>query len=136
LNNIDPLDRFRIKGNIDKLTLLFEQDTPLYIDEVSDLLGVDFETIDRLRETNKLLGVNINDYCYIYPSWQFQNNNIITGLDLVLNELKEYSNWTKLMFFLTGDVRLNNSTPLEILKSGDIQSVVWSASCYGKQISA
>lgn len=57
---------------------------------------------------------------------------MLFGLSKVLATLKNYDPWTQLMFLKTGDVRLGGATPLEQLKIGDVDAVVWAAECYGK----
>jgi hypothetical protein len=56
----------------------------------------------------------------------------LTGLDRVLAALAKFDAWTQLMFMKTGDLRLNDRTPLECLVAGDIDAVVNAAACYGK----
>ncbi|MFM7906158.1 MAG: hypothetical protein ACKPA9_13670, partial [Microcystis sp.] len=54
-----------------------------------------------------------------------------SGLDQVLAVLKEDGAWTQMLFLLTGAIRLEGATPLEKLKKGEIEPVVWTAKCYG-----
>jgi hypothetical protein len=136
LNFSSPLVIFRLKGIKAKWDLLFGDDLPLDSKEVAFLLNISPQTVNKWRRQGRLLGVRFGQYKYLYPAWQFQNTSIMGGLDLVLDELREYDDWTRLAFLKTGDIRLNGATPLEKLRAGDVESVVWAASCYGRQISA
>lgn len=132
----DPLAVYYLKGIQAKWDLLFGEDLPLDSGEVAVLLHITPQTVNRRRQKGRLLGIKLGQQGYLYPSWQFQQNRVIEGLESVLKEFQEADSWTKLLFLKTGDIRLNGATPLEKLRSGDIDAVVWAASCYGKQISA
>lgn len=132
----DPLAAARLKGVIIKRNLLFEDGQPLKSEEVASLLNVTRQAVDKRRKKGQLLGVSLGRRGYLYPIWQFLDGKVLAGLERVLAELSEYDPWTQLMFFKTGDLRLDGATPLEQLKAGEIDKVVWAASCYGKQITA
>lgn len=136
LSKFDPLIIYRIKGIESKWRLLFGEELPLDSTEVASLLNIARQTVNKQRKKGKLLGICLGNQGYLYPACQFQNGQVIKGLEPVLKELQEYETWTQLSFLKTGDVRLQGATPLEKLKEGDIDTVIWAASCYGKQISA
>lgn len=132
----DPLAAARLKGVIIKRNLLYEDGHPLTSEEVASLLHLTRQAVDKRRKKGQLLGVSLGRRGYLYPVWQFHEGNVLLGLEQVLNELSKYDPWTQLMFFKTGDIRLDGATPLERLKAKEIERVVWVASCYGKQIAA
>lgn len=127
----DPLAAARLKGMRLKLDLLYRDGQPLKSEEVASLLHVTRQAADKRRRNGQLLAVSLGRRGYLYPVWQFHEGRVLAGLDRVLAELKEYDPWTQLMFLVSGDLRLDGATPLERLKAGDIDSVVWAASCYG-----
>jgi hypothetical protein len=132
----DPLAAARLKGVIIKRNLLYEDGQPLKSEDVASLLNVTRQAVDKRRKKGQLLGVSLGRRGYLYPIWQFLDGKVLAGLERVLAQLSEYDPWTQLMFFKTGDLRLDGATPLEQLKAGEIDKVVWAASCYGKQIAA
>jgi hypothetical protein len=127
----DPLAAARLKGMRLKLDLLYRDGQPLKSEEVASLLHVTRQAADKRRRNGQLLAVSLGRRGYLYPVWQFHEGRVLAGLDRVLAELKEYDPWTQLMFLVSGDLRLDGATPLERLKAGDVDSVVWAASCYG-----
>ncbi len=65
---------------------------------------------------------------YIYPLWQFTDQGeTISGLEKVLEKLQDFDPWIQITFFLNPNVRLDNKTPLEILRMGGIELVINSA---------
>lgn len=128
----DPLAAARLKGAKIKLNLLYSDGQPLKSEEVASLLSMTRQAVDKKRKNGQLLGISLGRRGYLYPLWQFYEGKVLPGLDKVLTALKEYDPWTQLMFFKTGDIRLDGATPLERLQAGDIEAVVWAAECYGK----
>ncbi|ELR97030.1 hypothetical protein [Gloeocapsa sp. PCC 73106] len=132
----DPLAAARLKGLMVKRELLYQDGQPLKSEEVASLLHLTRQAVDKRRRNGQLLGISLGRRGYLYPVWQFHEEKVLPGLVQVLQELKEYDPWTQLMFFETGDLRLGGATPQERLRAGEIDDVVWAASCYGKQIPA
>lgn len=129
---IDPLAAARLKGMKVKQELLYSDGKPLRSQEVSHLLGISRQAVDKRRSKAQLFAVSLGKRGYYYPLWQFVDGEVLRGLDRVLAALAEFDAWTQLMFLKTGDLRLNNRTPLECLIVGDIDNVVTAASCYGR----
>ena len=94
------------------------------------------QAVDKRRNHNKLLGLSLGKRGYRYPAWQFDNEDVLPGWESVLAALTEISSWGKLQFMLSGDIRLENKTPLECLQAGEIAKVVTAAKAYGQQIAA
>ena len=127
----DPLAAARFKGVQVKHELLYGDGQPLTSEEVAQLLHITRQAVDKRRSKGQVLGVSLGRRGYLYPAWQFQQGQVLPGLERVLAALKDYDPWTQLMFMKTGDVRLDGATPLERLQAGDIDAVVWAAECYG-----
>jgi hypothetical protein len=128
----DPLAAARLRGMKVKQELLYSDGKPLRSEEVAQLLGISRQAIDKRRSKGKLLAVSLGRRGYFYPLWQFKDGSILIGLDRVLLALAKFDPWTQLMFMKTGDLRLNNRTPLECLIAGNIDVVVSAAACYGE----
>jgi hypothetical protein len=132
----DPLAAARLRGMQVKRELLYVDGKPLSSEEVAKFLGISRQAVDKRRKKSQLLAVSLGKRGYYYPIWQFKDGNVIDGLDRVLRVLDEFDPWTQLMFMQTGDIRLNDRTPLECLIAGEIDSVTSAAACYGKTIAA
>lgn len=132
----DPLTSARLRGQQMKIELLYQDDNPLSSEQVGALLRISRQAVDKRRNQGKLFGLSLGRRGYLYPSWQFQDGTILAGLEKVLTALEEYDDWTKLMFFKTGDLRLNDKTPLECLQAGEIDNVILAAESYGKLTAA
>ncbi|MBW4619404.1 MAG: hypothetical protein KME17_08600 [Cyanosarcina radialis HA8281-LM2] len=132
----DPLATARLKGVTVKRDLLYRDGQPLTSEEVASLLHLTRQAVDKRRRNDRLLAVSLGRRGYLYPVWQFHEGKVLPGLERVLAELRSYDPWTQLIFFQTGDMRLDGDIPLERLQSGEIDRVVWAASCYGQQIAA
>jgi hypothetical protein len=129
---IDPLAAARLRGMKVKQELLHSDGSSLKSEEVAQLLGISRQAVDKRRSKGQLLAVSLGKRGYFYPLWQFQAGKILPGLSLVLATLANFDAWTQLMFMKTGDIRLNNYTPLECLIAGDVDGVVAAARCYGE----
>ena len=132
LAQIDPLAGARLRGMIVKQDLLSSDGQPLKSEEVAQLLGISRQAVDKRRSKGQLLAVSLGRRGYFYPVWQFRDGAVLTGLDRILSALAKFDGWTQLMFMKTGDLRLDDRTPLECLVAGDIDAVVNAAACYGK----
>jgi hypothetical protein len=104
--------------------------------EVAAVLGISRQAVDNRRKNKTLLGLSLGNRGYRYPTWQFSNGSVLTGWSEVLKNMEHLDDWSKLIFMLTGDIRLNNQTPLECLKGSQTDEVISAASAYGLQYPA
>ncbi|MDJ0658990.1 MAG: hypothetical protein QNJ42_05805 [Crocosphaera sp.] len=96
--------------------------------KISETLGMSPQVIDQRRQQGKLMGFSNEKGKYIYPLWQFTNKGeTINGLEEVLEKLQDFDPWMQIAFFLNPNVRLNDKTPLEMLRMGEIEPVINSA---------
>jgi hypothetical protein len=128
----DPLAGARLRGMEVKRELLYSDGQPLRSEEVAQLLGISRQAVDKRRSKGQLLAVLLGKRGYFYPLWQFKDGGVLPGLDSVLTALAKFDHWTQLMFIKTGDLRLDNLTPLECLVAGNIDAVITAAACYGE----
>ena len=137
LEKSDPLLEAKLKGVQHKQELLnYQGKKALTSSEVAALLGISRQAVDNRRKNNSLLGLSLGSRGYRYPAWQFTNGNILTGWSEVLSNMKHLDDWSKLIFMLTGDIRLDNLTPLECLRNAQTNEVISAARAYGLQYPA
>jgi hypothetical protein len=132
----NPLLEAKLRGVMAKDALLNYQGQALKSSEVALLLDMTRQNIDKYRLSGQLLGVSLHKRGYRYPLWQFTEGKILPGLAEVLAAMKDISDWGKLLFMVTGDVRLENQTPLQLLQAGEIATVIEAAKVYGQQSAA
>jgi hypothetical protein len=137
LETDDPLLKAKLKGVEHKQELLnYQGKKALTSSEVAAVLGITRQAVDNRRKTKILLGLSLGRRGYRYPAWQFNNGSILTGWLEVLKNMEHLDDWSKLIFMLTGDIRLDNKTPLECLHQGETDRVILAVRAYGLQYPA
>jgi hypothetical protein len=130
----DPLLEAKLKGVQHKEKLLnYQGKKSLTSSEAAAVLGISRQAVDNRRKNKTLLGLSLGNRGYRYPAWQFSNGSILIGWSEVLKNMEHLDDWSKLIFMLTGDIRLNNQTPLECLKGLQTDEVISAARAYGLQ---
>lgn len=134
LETKDPLLEAKLKGVQHKRELLnYQEKKALTSSEVAAVLGISRQAVDNRRKNDSLLGLSLGNRGYRYPAWQFSNGSVLTGWSEVLSNMEHLDDWSKLIFMLTGDIRLDNKTPLECLKNAQTDDVILAARAYGLQ---
>lgn len=137
LEKDDPLLEAKLKGVQHKLELLnYQGKKALTSSEVAAVLGISRQAVDNRRKNNSLLGLSLGSRGYRYPAWQFTNGSVLRGWSEVLSNMEHLDDWSKLIFMLTGDIRLDDKTPLECLKNSETKEVISAARAYGLQYPA
>ena len=137
LEKEDPLLEAKLKGVQHKQKLLnYQGKKALTSSEVAAILGISRQAVDNRRKNNNLLGLSLGNRGYRYPVWQFSNGSVLTGWSEVLSNMEHLDDWSKLIFMLTGDIRLGSKTPLECLENAQILEVISAARAYGLQYPA
>ena len=134
-NQASPLETAIKRGEEAKKRFLSKQGGALNNIEACRVLGCSLLELETMRRNHQVLGLSVNEEL-VYPAWQFIEGKVSSGLDKVLAALKEDGAWTQVIFLLTGDIRLDGAIPLEKLKEGEIDQVVWAAKCCGSHIAA
>lgn len=131
----DPLFEAKLRGVKAKKQMLETEGEPWSSSDVAQYLGVALNTVSKKRRLGKILGLHCGSCGYLFPSWQFQSNQVLSGLDQVLQVLNDglIPDWDKLRFFVTSDYLLEGKTPLTCLRSGKIEAVAKAANAYGVQ---
>jgi hypothetical protein len=129
----DPLRSLRLKGIQAKKELLNREGGVITSGQVTELLGISRQAVDKRRRQGKLLALSLGKRGYFYPVWQFSENGVLPGFETIMNVLKNYDPWMKVVFMLNANDRLDNRTPLEELREGQLDRVFEAARVTGDQ---
>ena len=129
----DPLRSLRLKGLRAKSELLKREGGVITSSQVAELLGISRQAVDKRRRQGKLLAVSLAKRGYFYPVWQFFEDGVLPGFEIVMNLLKPYDPWMKMIFMLNANHRLGNQSPLEKLREGHLDEVFKAAQVTGEQ---
>lgn len=132
-NNADPLVRAKLRGIEARRRILERLGGTLSVEEVSRLIGISRQAVDKRRSQNQLIGLTQGKRGYAYPAFQFENGRTIDGLKDALDALSAHDPWMQSIFFANGNDRLEGRTPVEALHQGDTVAVVRAAQEYGEQ---
>lgn len=129
----DPLIAAKFRGLKRKQQMLDAVGGALSSEQVSEVLGISRQAVDKRRASNQLLALTQGKRGYSYPSFQFEDGKTITGLEEVLGELEDLDPWMQMVFFTSPHQRLKGKSPLEQLRKGSVNEVKAAASGYGEQ---
>lgn len=129
----DPLIRAKLRGIEHRKKILEKLGGTLSVEQVSELIGISRQAVDKRRSQNQLIGLTQGKRGYAYPAFQFENGKTIDGLKEVLDALSGHDPWMQSIFFANDNDRLNRSTPLEALRQGETAAAVRAAQAYGEQ---
>jgi hypothetical protein len=122
-----------LEGNKVLEDLVFLSGKPFSQNVIARINGYDIEQVIKMRETKQLLGIPDINHGFLYPAFQFvEDGNVLSGFSEVL-EILNCDDIMKLQWLQTRNITLEGQTPLEILKSGDVNSVINAARNYGEQ---
>ncbi|MGL5793084.1 MAG: type IV toxin-antitoxin system AbiEi family antitoxin domain-containing protein [Waterburya sp.] len=128
LTQRDPLAKAKLRGLKLKQQLIEAEGGCGNSEEIAEMLGVSRQAINQRRQRGKLIGLSRGKGKYIYPLWQFTDEGkTLLGLEVVLENLFQVDPWMQVTFFLNPNLRLENQTPLAMLRKGEIEPVVVSA---------
>ena len=105
--------------------------------DVAEILGVSRQAIAKARVDGRLVAVSPGPGRYVYPSWQFGPSGPLRGLRELRQVLdaREGDVWTLVAFVLAPNSRLDDQTPLSLLRRGqdqDVEAVLRAARAYGE----
>jgi hypothetical protein len=133
LSAVDPLLEAMARGAAIKQGLLTSGGGGLTSSQVSRVLGITRQAVDKRRIRRALLAVPNGSGEYVYPACQFTSDGVITGLEEVLRAFQIRSPWTQLSMLLASAPALGGKTMLEALKSGAIERAIALARSFGEQ---
>jgi hypothetical protein len=132
LRSVEPLAPAFLRGIEARNQLLNENGGTLTAEEVAGILGITRQAVEKRRSSGTLLGLTTAAHGYRYPSWQFIQSGVVPGLEDVLRALALFDPWMQAAFFVSGNPRLENTSPLEALKAGRLTAVLEAAQAYGE----
>jgi len=104
---------------------------PFYDTEtVSGVLGVTVSAVRGRRARGGLLALRTGSGRVVFPAWQFQDGQVLSGLGAVLRVLGggDVSAWTAAGWLRSPEAELDGRTPLACLQAGDPDLVLLVAS--------
>jgi hypothetical protein len=120
-----------------KERLLFASGKPLTAKAVAQKLSIPIEWVDERREKKQLMAVPVEKYGYLYPAFQFtEEGSVLTDLDRLLQALERFDVWMQLQFLQAGNLRLEGATPIDTLKEGKLDLVLFAVKSYGEMRAA
>jgi hypothetical protein len=131
--NEDPLRSYRFKGIRAKNDLLKKEGGVITSNQAAEILGISRQAVDKRRKQGNLLAVSFGRRGYFYPVWQFSEDGVLPGFETVMNLLRDYDPWMQMIFMLNANQHLNNRSPLEKLREGDLDNVLKAAQAAGEQ---
>lgn len=133
----DLRTKAKLRGLKAREEMLHYQGTPWKSNLVADYLKITVQMVSRKRRSGQLLGLSYGKKEYLYPSWQFVDNGVLSGIESVLSTLERelIPDWDKLRFLVCPDERLNSDTPVLALQAGRVTEVLAVAEVYGRQLS-
>ena len=145
LNQPEALDVLGVTGQGDKSCLagidakeqlLTAEGGTISGAEAARLLGISRQAVDKRRRAGRLIGLSLGRRGFAYPVWQFQDGEVLPGLDRVLRQLDNDAPWVWVLFLLNPHERLAGATPLAALRQGRVDEVLAVASWFGEQVAA
>jgi hypothetical protein len=132
LKSDDPLTPARLRGLREREKLLEVEGGTLSADEVAKHLSVTRQAVNKRRQQGALVGLDAGRHGYLYPAWQFVREGTIPDLEPVLEALKAHDPWMQHIFMVSGNTRLEDRTPLEALRQGQLDGVLTAARALGE----
>ena len=130
---IDPLAAARVRGLKMKGELLERAGGTLQPREVAELLGISRQAVGKRRRVGKLIAVRAGNRAYEYPACQFEDTGVIRGLEEVLGALTDdVEGWMQVAFLVNPNESLGGESPLDLLRQGEVDSVVRAARIHGE----
>ena len=126
----------RQRGEQGKREILASQGDILSPLEVANRLAVDLEEVEQRGQDGLLLALPLDSGELGFPTWQFTEAGLLPGLEVVFQNMTVRSPWMRAQFFLTGDLRLDGRTPLEMLLRGEVDAVQRAGVAYGEQLAS
>ena len=133
LSAVDPFMEAMARGAAIKRELLTSGGGGLTSSQVSRVLGITRQAVDKRRIRRALLAVPNGSGDFVYPACQFTSDGVINGFEEVLRAFQIRSPWTQLSMLLASAPALGGKTIFETLKSGAIERATAIAASFGEQ---
>ena len=133
LSSVDPFTESMARGAAIKQELLTSGGGALTATQVSKVLSITRQAVDKRRNRRTLLAIPNGAGEYLYPACQFSSEGVIPGMERVLRTFQIRNPWTQLSVLLAPAPGLEGQTILEALKSGAIEKATAIAASFGEQ---
>jgi biotin operon repressor len=128
----DPLVAARLRGLRARDALLQAEGGTMSAEQVSEILGISRQAVDKRRRAGRLIGLDTGRRGYAYPAWQLHGHGLLPGLGAVLTALASHDSWMQAAFFLESNPYLDDKSPLAQLRNGAIEAVIHAARASGE----
>ena len=132
LQHEPPLRAAWVRGLESRQRLILAEGGTFSAEQVARHLGLTRQAVDKRRRAGRLIALNTGRRGYAYPAWQFESEQVLAGVEAVLTDLIVRDGWIQTAFFLSGDPRLEGATPLDQLRTGNVEAVRRAARGYGE----
>jgi hypothetical protein len=118
-------------GGEDPALVIFNSDEMRTGQVLAELLGIHERDLAKFRNERKLLGITIDGEEFRYPAWQLEPEvgSYVSELLHILPN-RDRTGWEAFVFMTSENPILNDKSPLEALRSGDVARVHRAAEAY------
>jgi hypothetical protein len=116
----------RLRGVARMIELRKAAEPVLETGQVCKLLGVSRETIRKKVDRKQLLALPKGGD-RVFPAFQFQDGDVVPGLDKVLEALETDSPFVALSFLLSKNPSFDGKSACELLQAGELERVITEA---------
>lgn len=122
----------QLRGTAAREKLKLAEGGSLSAEESGERLGISKQAVLKRFKKGQLLGWrNARQNAVRFPVWQFDGDNVLNGLPEVLAVFAENTpwldDWGKVAFFLNRKASMKERNPLDLLRAGEKQAVLWAA---------
>ncbi len=128
-----PLAGAKLRGLRYREKMLTAEGGTLSSQAVAGILKISRQAVDKRRQAGRLIGLSTGRRGYAYPAWQFDaEHGTLPGLEDVLDDLSSHDPWMQVSFMLNSNAYLDDRTPLEALRAGELNPVRRAAQAFGE----
>ena len=124
--HVDPLATARARGMGIRQRILAGDDM-LTLAQAAQALGLTAPAVNDRFRAGRLIALEAGARGRRYPAWQFEDEVAGRPLEAVLEVLKGLNPWTVYRFFTTADSSLEDETPLDVLRRGEVDAAAEAA---------
>lgn len=99
--------------------------------EAAEKIGISKTAVLKRYHEGKMLGWReARQDAVRFPVWQFADDNLLPGIPevlAILNQAPWMDDWSRILFFLNRHSSLGEKSPLDLLKKGRHERVMWAA---------
>ena len=128
---VQRLHKARLRGVHRMVELRKLAEPVLESGEVCQLLGVSRETVRKKVDRRQLLALPKGGD-RVFPAFQFKDGAVLNGFAEALEALDTESVFSVLVFFLSPNEDFENKTAIQMLESGEVETVLSEARTYLK----